>query len=273
MTETKRVFAIVVTYNRPDLLKVCIEALISQRQYGLSRIHIVVNSQDAETLEVIRSFMNDPTFLTYDRYNNPGPAGGFHYGLKRFIEEGLEYAWVMDDDIVVKDDCLQQLLICARNGDYLCPQVLSGSGKELGSFGWWGILLSKPVVERAGLPLIDLFFWSEDTEYLQHRVIRISKATFVRCNAAVVNHLHSRSHKRPAWYYYYVIRNTLYYRIYIVGFTWRRIRRTIVAIPTMLFRILLKEDKKLKKIKFLVYGIYHGLIGRIGKLIDPESNK
>ena len=269
----KKVFAAIVTYKRPEILRACIKALLSQRTFGLGRIYIVVNSMDAATIEVIKSFDEQTTFLNYDHYDNPGPAGGFYHGLRKFLEEDYEYAWLMDDDVVVRGDCLKQLLLCTKNGEYLCPKVMTENGKELGSYGWWGVLLSKSVVERAGLPLKDLFYWTEDTEYLQHRIRRIHKGVLFRCRAAVVSHLHSRAHKRPSWYYYYVIRNTLFYRIYVLRLTWRPLTRTVYAIPKFMFRILFKEDNKIRKIKLMMYGIYHGVIGKIGKLVDPELNE
>jgi GT2 family glycosyltransferase len=179
----------------------------------------------------------------------------------------------MDDDILVKDDCLKHLLGCTPAEEYVWPRVIAKDGSKLGLFGWWGVLLSKNLIEKAGYPLTDLFYWIEDTEYLQHRIQRVQKTTPYRCNAAIVHHLHQRTKKRPSWYYYYVVRNTLFYRIYIVPFTWRRLRRTLILIPSFFMRIILKEDDKARKVKLMLYGIYHGVAGKIGKLIDPATNK
>jgi hypothetical protein len=143
----------------------------------------------------------------------------------------------------------------------------------LGSYGWWGVLLSRHIVTRAGVPLTELFYWAEDTEYLQNRIRRIFKVLPYTCRRAVVRHLHTRGQKRASWYYYYVIRNTLYYRIYIVSFSAKRLVRTLVLILGSLVKIFFKEDRKVKKLALLSYGIYHGIIGKLGKIIDPELNK
>jgi GT2 family glycosyltransferase len=269
----KSVFATVVTFRRPDILTNCIDALLKQREFGLARIHVVVNSNDEDTINVLRSFSARSEIVTYEVLDNPGPAGGFNQGLQRFLAEGCDYAWLMDDDVVAGDDCLKELLKHTDDHEYLFPRVVKGTGEEVVSFGWWGVLLSRALVLKAGLPITDLFFWTEDTEYLQNRLIRVHKTSPYRCKTAVVSHLHLRKKKYPSWYYYYAIRNTLYYRGYIVGYNWRRFIRTIYLYIHSFVMILLKEDNKLKKLKLVFYGTYHGLTGRIGKLVDPALNK
>jgi rhamnopyranosyl-N-acetylglucosaminyl-diphospho-decaprenol beta-1,3/1,4-galactofuranosyltransferase len=266
------VFAVVVTFNRAKVLEVCLNSLLTQVPFGLQKIHVVVNSTDEATSLLLESYKTKE-LLTYEFLQNPGPAGGFAAGLEKFLMSPQSHVWLMDDDVSVQDDCLRELVSCVGNSEYVCPVVVSEKGQELGSYGWWGILLSKGIVVRAGVPLAELFYWAEDTEYLQNRIRRIHKVYPFKCRQAVVYHLHSRSQKRPSWYYYYVIRNTIYYRIYVVAFSLKRIARTLFLILGSLVRIIFKEERKLKKMALLVYGIYHGTVGKLGKLIDPELNK
>jgi GT2 family glycosyltransferase len=265
------VFAIVVTFNRPDILRVCIDSLLTQIEYGLKRIHVVVNSADEGTKIVLQSYKSD--FITHEFLDNPGPAGGFNIGLRQFIKEGQSHVWLMDDDIVVHGDCLKELMRHAGDEEYIYPTVLTAKGKELGSYGWWGVVLSKEIVKTVGFPIAELFYWIEDTEYLQHRLRRVHKLVPFRCKSAVVRHLHIRTEKRPSWYYYYVPRNTLYYRIYILKFNLHSLKRVLHLICTLIFRIVFREKNKLKKIGLMILGIYHGLNGKIGKLVDPALNR
>jgi hypothetical protein len=94
----------------------------------------------------------------------------------------------------------------------------------------------------------------------------------VRCTSAKVEHLHDRTRSKPTWYYYYAPRNTLYYRNYIAGYTWYRVKRTVYLFPALCYDILRNEKKKVKKLAFVFYGIYHGMTGTIGKTVDPEKN-
>jgi GT2 family glycosyltransferase len=266
------VFAIIVTYKRPDKLADCLQSLLTQVSYGLKKIHVVVNSADEKTLSVIREFSETALVaITFEKLSNEGPAGGFHSGLSRFLEQSaFSHAWLMDDDIVIKSNCLEEMLRCGQ--PYVYPKVLTEKGHELRSFGWWGVLLRRDVVEKAGLPLRELFYWAEDTEYLQDRIMRKLHYEPFRCDEAHVEHWHQRSIKRPSWYYYYAPRNTLYYRTYIAGYTWYRFRRTLLLVPQLLVTILRKEDRKIKKISLMLYGLIHGLARKTGKQIDPEKH-
>src|SRR5688572_24278271 len=107
------VFAIVVTFNRPDILRVCIESLLTQIEFGLKRIHIVVNSADEGTKVLLQTY--NAGLITHEFLDNPGPAGGFNSGLQRFLREEQSHVWLMDDDVVVQGDCLKELLRCASN--------------------------------------------------------------------------------------------------------------------------------------------------------------
>jgi rhamnopyranosyl-N-acetylglucosaminyl-diphospho-decaprenol beta-1,3/1,4-galactofuranosyltransferase len=272
-TELQQVCAVVVTYNRAGVLKDCLLRLQAQQQYGLGHIHVVINSSDEETIQVIRMADEGRKLISYSHYNNEGPAGGFHYGLARFLDGPWNYVWLMDDDVMVEKECLLELMKLAPEHAYIFPKVIKMDGDEIVSFGWWGVILSRTLVERAGLPIKEFFYWAEDTEYLQNRIMRKLGEKPYRCTTAVVTHLHQRNVKRPSWYYYYTMRNTLYYRNYLAGYTWYRFKRTLYLFPQSLFRILFKEENKIRKIGLLFYGLYHGAIGKIGKLVDPTLNK
>jgi GT2 family glycosyltransferase len=265
-------YAVIVTFNRPNILQGCISALLVQKEYGLMGIHVVVNSDDEETIRVITSF-NEGDFISFERHGNIGPAGGFHEGLKKFLEGTYEFVWLMDDDVIVDKKCLYELGLSMTKFNYIFPTVIKENGEMVVSFGWWGVILSRNLVEKAGLPIKELFYWAEDTEYLQNRIMRNLGVKPYRCKTAVVTHLHQRNVKRPSWYYYYTTRNTVYYRSYLAGYTWYRIKRTLYLFPHSLFMIFFKEENKIRKIGLLFYGLYHGMIGKIGKLVDPTLNK
>jgi hypothetical protein len=177
----------------------------------------------------------------------------------------------MDDDIEVEPGCLNALLKNVTNREYLYPRVIKSGREEVVSFGWWGVLLAKDLVMRVGLPIAELFYWAEDTEYLQNRIMRVHKVQPLRVHDAVVKHLHRRTKRHPSWYFYYTARNTLYYRSYIIGYNWHRFVRTIYLLPYLFSVILFKERRKVTKIYLLARGVFDGLRGRIGKRVDPEK--
>src|SRR5690606_12056408 len=144
--------------------------------------------------------------ISFQVFDNVGPAGGFYYGMKELFNSQCDFVWLMDDDIVPEPTCLSALLDIARKDPYVFPEVLKPNGEQIKAFGWWGVLISREIVDKVGLPMKDFFYWCEDTEYLQNRMIRKNGIIPYRSEKAIVTHLHQRNGGKPPWYYYYTIR-------------------------------------------------------------------
>ncbi|SNR60895.1 glycosyltransferase family 2 protein [Desulfurobacterium atlanticum] len=129
------VCAVVVTYNRKDLLIECLEALRKQTR-PLEGIYIIDNASTDGTPELlkeksyikelppenltepwekefeVKNLVDDkPIKIHYVRmHENTGGAGGFYEGVKRAYKEGYDWLWLMDDDAEPKKDALEKLL-------------------------------------------------------------------------------------------------------------------------------------------------------------------
>lgn len=125
-----RVCAVVVTYNRKELLMECLEALLKQKR-PLDAIYIVDNASTDGTpgslqekgyiddpdgsIKTIEDHGGNPVKTVYVRMKeNTGGAGGFHEGIRRAHTEGYDWIWVMDDDVEPLDDTLEKLLRAAE---------------------------------------------------------------------------------------------------------------------------------------------------------------
>jgi rhamnopyranosyl-N-acetylglucosaminyl-diphospho-decaprenol beta-1,3/1,4-galactofuranosyltransferase len=122
------VCAVVVTYNRKELLIECLEALENQ-SLPLDAIYIIDNDSIDGTLELLyekgyvyeipstkaskpyeKTLKKDEILIHYLRLpENTGGAGGFHEGVKNAYEKGYNWLWLMDDDAIPKDDALEKL--------------------------------------------------------------------------------------------------------------------------------------------------------------------
>lgn len=111
-----RVCAVVVTFNRKDLLRECLRGLLRQTRPP-DRILVVDNlSTDGSPAMVRAEF---PTAAVYELGRNLGGAGGFHYGMKRAHEEGFDWLWIMDDDVEPYPEALDLLLAHGHLSDLL----------------------------------------------------------------------------------------------------------------------------------------------------------
>ena len=107
MSEVK-VTAVVVTYNRLELLKENINALLIQK-YNNFDIMIIDNASTDGTEKYVRGIDNNK--IKYiNTGSNLGGAGGFSFGVRQAIEKGYDYAWLMDDDTIPSSEALDSFM-------------------------------------------------------------------------------------------------------------------------------------------------------------------
>ncbi|WP_295266446.1 glycosyltransferase, partial [Veillonella sp.] len=94
------VVAIVVTYNRLELLKECIQALQSQ-SLALDILVVDNNSNDGTRGYIEKLALTNKNIIYKNTGENLGGAGGFNFGLKIAAKMDYEYVWIMDDDCIV----------------------------------------------------------------------------------------------------------------------------------------------------------------------------
>jgi len=161
MNET--VCAVVVTYNRKDLLIECLMALRKQTR-PLQRVYIIDNASTDDTpqllletgyieilppLELSSPWEKEikvftfgkstaPIKVHYVRMNkNTGGAGGFYEGMLRANQHNFDWLWLMDDDGYPPEKCLEILLQEAKtNGiEAINPLVVDKNNHSQLSFG------------------------------------------------------------------------------------------------------------------------------------------
>jgi len=128
----------VPTYNRKDLLAVCLEALLRQTR-PLDEVLVVDNASSDGTAEMVtEKFGSRVTYLRLPE--NAGSSGGFYRGMEWAFERGHDWIWCMDNDAAPDDDCLQKLLDAPCPGDVpvaarLCARREPESGKPYAEAG------------------------------------------------------------------------------------------------------------------------------------------
>lgn len=187
----KKVDAVVVTYNRLDLLKKCLQALLSQR-YKLQNIFVIDNNSQDETLLFLRELSKKyPSIKPIHLSTNIGGAGGFYVGLKAFIEKSKsDYVWIMDDDAIPtssaltkimnktnqikkfgflssnvrwKDDSPAKMNIPQPTEDW--NENITQGLVEVEYASFVAILFPREVILKVGLPIKEYFIWGDDVEY------------------------------------------------------------------------------------------------------------
>src|SRR6204780_2101244 len=106
-TPTPRVIAVVVTYNRRDLLLEALAAVQAQTRPADAVIVIDNASTDGTAAAVRRQY---PTAGVTELASNTGGAGGFACGMALALDQSADLVWLMDDDTVPEPGALRALL-------------------------------------------------------------------------------------------------------------------------------------------------------------------
>ena len=188
----QRVVAVVVTFNRRELLERLLIRLGEVE--GLVEVLVVDNASTDGTGAWLASY-DDPRVQARTLPENRGGAGGFHAGLAWAMERGADLAWLMDDDGLPDRDCLD-LLLAEPDLDFWGPVVVDQDDPERLVFPirlpgsasvahrvadvdraarggrlddivipFNGVLVTRELVERIGLPREEFFIWGDDHEY------------------------------------------------------------------------------------------------------------
>jgi rhamnopyranosyl-N-acetylglucosaminyl-diphospho-decaprenol beta-1,3/1,4-galactofuranosyltransferase len=186
-----RVVAVVVTFNRLDLLRGLVARL--GEIDGLAEIVVVDNASTDGTGEWLAG---RDDVVVRGLPSNTGGAGGFHEGLRLAVERGADLVWLMDDDGLPDPDCLELLLPYAAELDFWGPLVVDEADPQRLVFPirlpgratvvhrltdvraaargglirdvvipFNGVLVTRELVERIGYPREEYFIWGDDHEY------------------------------------------------------------------------------------------------------------
>lgn len=185
-----RVAAVVVTWNRRALLMECLACLKAQTRRDMA-ILVIDNASTDGTGEAVADLAASGEILYYNTSRNLGGAGGFQYGVRKAVEAGCEYVWLMDDDSMPGPAALQALMAAGEKlGDFgwLSGKALwtdgspcrmniqrdmkmgnltelDGDAVPAGAATFVSLLVPSKVVRDVGLPIKEFFIWADDLEY------------------------------------------------------------------------------------------------------------
>lgn len=292
--------AVVVTYNRKALLVRCLTALVNQTTKP-GRILIVDNASTDGTHELLISggWLQRPDIELLELGDNTGGAGGFAAGLRHAMDNGADWAWMMDDDAEPHLDALQQLFDRSLNPDNLYGSVAVFNSKlswpmaprggeikdiiydqdhlphemDVQFIPFLGILVSARMVKRIGLPDAEFFLAADDVDYCM-RARAAGAQVILACNSRITHPLSEwyrvwlpgrefYSLKLVPWKRYYDVRNRIHVaRNHYGAKLWYS---TVPGSFLRLFATLWHEDKRFAQMKAFGAGMIDGLLGRKGR--------
>ena len=194
----QRIAATILTYNRKDLLRRCLDCVFAQSR-PCDRVIVIDNASTDGTAEMLRQEWGSSVEV-HTLARNVGASGGFNFGVRAAYQAGADFAWLMDDDVLPEKHALARLLeaeeqLSASGTDHAfvvssvwnedgtptnVPKVDTRPGP--GGYESWplflgqkmlpvtrstfvSMLLPRATIAEYGLPLAPMFIWGEDSEY------------------------------------------------------------------------------------------------------------
>ncbi|MGZ4490225.1 MAG: glycosyltransferase [Nocardioidaceae bacterium] len=236
-----RVVAVVVTWNRRELLVEALAALEAQT-LPLARIVVVDNASTDGTGALL-----DADYARHEVVHlskNTGGAGGFAAGIERALTHDPELVWLLDDDTVPTPSAAERLATAwtsydtgATRPNLLASRVVWTDGRDhpmntprpkpgarsdelakaaavgctpVRSASFVSIMCDAETVRERGLPIADYFLWNDDFEY-STRLIRGGVGLY--CPDSVVVHktrTFGSTDADPGARFYFEVRNKVW---------------------------------------------------------------
>lgn len=295
-----KIVAVVVTYNRKELLLECIQAILNQT-YKLEKVIVIDNNSNDGTYECLKdNNILKKELIEYKKLDkNIGGAGGFYEGMKHSLDYNFDWLWIMDDDTIPKANCLENLVnslgfiegkvsylastVYGMSGEFMNVPLINTSPSDSGYPDWYkylnngivkikeatfvSLLINSDAIKKVGLPIKDYFIWGDDTEY----TLRLNKyygSSYLVGNSVVIHKrkiaknltLKEEENCNRLKFHYYMVRNNLINQNTYYGLQ----KMLIFLIKKQLesFEILfsLKSKNRIKKFLTIHKGIFAYLL-------------
>lgn len=242
--------AVIVTYNRKEILKKAIESILNQT-YKVNKIVVIDNNSSDGTSDMIteNGFIYLPNFHYIKLQRNTGGSGGFYEGLKYLKDDSaIDWIAISDDDFIydrdfffhianyIKSSNYENNIIAItgtviENGEiaYMTRRILidkitfrqkivereyyNRESFEYDLLSFAGCVIRRDVLNKVGLPEKDYFICFDDTEFS----IRLSSlGKIVNVNRALGYHMVpvpsaiSSNKAKLNWKYFYCFRNSIH---------------------------------------------------------------
>lgn len=300
-----RICAIVVTYNRKELLEKQIREVLYNQKLKIDAYYVIDNCSIDDTVSTVGRYEN--SIMKYYRTEiNSGGAGGFSFGLRCAFKDSYDWYILMDDDgRPFNADCFnnikEHIIRCGYESSdlYLLNSVVMSDNKWL-SFGldhmetidevkpfvnnneikdkvnpFNGTWLSNGLVKEIGFPNEDFFIKGDENDYIRRSY---AVGAYV---ASIANsfYFHPRSNgyeKKKVFgkemYVYVEAPWKEYYSARNYTYSYLQFGKKNDAILFCIKRIyccLVCKCKKNQVIKMIIKGYYDGKKGILGPTVRP----
>lgn len=277
----KKVAVVILNYKTKDFTLKCLRS-VQQSKYSNIEI-IIVDNDSQDGLADILTTKRNITFIQNNQ--NLGYSGGNNIGIRKALQMGAEYVFILNSDTQIKNDCINNLVNAFTDQQIAitAPKILFADKKKIWYAGGLfdianvigehrgvdeidqgqydqvtetdyasggAILISREIIGKIGLFDENYFLYYEDSDYC----FRARKAGYriLYVPQAVVYHVNAQSTGLGSPLQdYYITRNRLFFASKFLPF------RTKFALFREAFKNIINPIRRKALIDFI--------FGRMGK--------
>jgi len=191
-TSPPRILAVIVTFNRKDLLQRCLRSIQGQTRPPDS-ITVVDNASTDGTRDMLEGDFPEVDILKQEV--NTGGAGGWAAAISKANGSNWDFIWLMDDDAWAGPDSLEQLIRASDSiqpkPSFVCSRVVDQNDRSINLPHPWlpasdqldwdrylvrgflpikagsfvSMLIPGSLARNTSPPLAHYFLWLDDYEY------------------------------------------------------------------------------------------------------------
>ncbi|MBC7830325.1 MAG: glycosyltransferase [Chitinophagaceae bacterium] len=283
----KVVCAVMITYNRLESLKTALAYYFNQSIQPADIIIVDNNSSDG-TKEYLSSLQNTRNIHCLFLSSNIGAGGGYTHAMAYALERlNPDFFWLLEDDTYYEKNALSELLHHIETSSYDMIS-LKGFKNKFGSTMnivsnnhlqpvhsalLDGSLINANIIRTIGPPKKEYFMMCDDYEFCLRMKKNGYKIALTSIQSA--NYLHlggeGKFTQSTLWRGYYTSRNHLlilreYFSIVdLLSYLYKQLKYLVAA--------AVYAPDRWTRIKFRLLGIWHGILGKQGKTLDPNTMK
>lgn len=289
----KNIASVVVSYN-PDY-RIVENVFVLAEQVDL--VIVVDNGSGKDSINHLDRLKDSKNIKIKFNSENLGIASALNIGVKYLIEAGYLWIATFDQDTTLTSGCIASMLkayeacnfkekVALISPTYFFPSTGEFSKAQSCVDNCFpfaivetaitsGSLVKSTIFEEVGFFREDLFIDYVDNEFclrcskrgykiiqacdsvIQHTIGEPTRKSFLWKKPLVTNHNHTRV--------YYGARNRVFvYKTYFFSNISWVVEDFLRYIKTMI-RVVILEENSAKKLYFMLLGLFHGFIGRMGK--------
>lgn len=288
----EQICAVVVTYQPDPSVVDHVRALLAH----VDHVVVIDNNSMGVSRTYVMELSHLPMTTVYWNEANLGIATALNTGVRYAMENDYGWLAVFDQDSAITDTMFVEMskaydgypmqdrvaIVCPRYRDphtkrpiTMIQVIRTAEYAELLTTLSSGNLVKMSVFRDAGTFLDELFIDAVDTEFdircllKKYVILEAQHAWLDHSLGQATSRFRIRSHNYPSHRRYYIIRN----EIWVFRHYWPWIRahpvwmlRHIFSMVGSVVFVLIVEGDRLKKIRFICLGAYHGLSGRTGPI-------